>query len=243
MNYMMPIASLLISILAIIISATTAWLTLFRRGTVRMTQPTTIYFGCDGGVPDDGKIPPKIFLRTLLYATSKRGRIIENMFVRLQRGETSQTFNIWVYGETKLSRGSGLYVGQDGVTFNHHFIPPDDAATFEFRAGAYTLEVYTSLVGSARILKLFTVRLPVSEHVAEGLRNSETGVFFDWGPDSHSYHSHVRKRPADSLPGFLLDAFKASPAAGGKSRNRKKKTMGETGSKPISDEPKMTPSE
>ena len=238
----MQIASLLISILAIIVSATTAWLTLFRRGTVRMTQPTSIYFGCDGGVPDEGKVPPKIFLRTLLYATSKRGKIIENVFVRLRRGETSQTFNIWVYGETKLSRGSGLYVGEDGVASNHHFMPPVDDTAFRFRAGDYMLEVYTSLVGSSRILKLFTVRLSVSENVAESLQDSEAGVFFDWGPDSHSYHPHVRKKPSDPLPRLLLDAFKAIPTAVGKSSNRKRKPASQTGSPPISDEPKSNPS-
>ena len=31
----------------------------------------------------------KVFLRTLLYSTSKRGKLIENMFVTVSRGETS----------------------------------------------------------------------------------------------------------------------------------------------------------
>jgi hypothetical protein len=37
--------SLAISTLSLAVSAVTAWLTLFRRGTVKMTQPTVIFFG------------------------------------------------------------------------------------------------------------------------------------------------------------------------------------------------------
>lgn len=36
-----------ISALALAVSTATAWLTLFRRGTMKMTQPTVIYFGPD----------------------------------------------------------------------------------------------------------------------------------------------------------------------------------------------------
>jgi hypothetical protein len=51
----------------------------------------------------------KVFLRTLLYSTSKRGVVIENMYVTARRGETRQNFNIWVYRDSgRLSRGSGL---------------------------------------------------------------------------------------------------------------------------------------
>jgi hypothetical protein len=76
---------------------------MFRRGTVRMTAPTVIFFGPDGGPSEDRKLSAKVFLRTLLYSTSKRGRIVESMYVRLRRGESAQTFNIWVYGDTTLA--------------------------------------------------------------------------------------------------------------------------------------------
>ena len=101
--------SFVISALALVVSMVTAWLTLFRRGTVLMTQPTVIYFGPDGP-PSSANHPLKVYLRTLLYATSKRGCIIESMYTRVRRGETTQNFNIWVYGEDKLTRGSGLFV-------------------------------------------------------------------------------------------------------------------------------------
>ena len=37
--------ALAISVLSLFVSLTTAWLTLFRRGTVKMTQPTVIFLG------------------------------------------------------------------------------------------------------------------------------------------------------------------------------------------------------
>jgi hypothetical protein len=66
---MPPAISVVVSTLALTISMVTAWLTLFRRGTVRMTRPTAIYFGADGSVDSS----PKVYLRTLLYSTAKRG--------------------------------------------------------------------------------------------------------------------------------------------------------------------------
>jgi hypothetical protein len=105
--------SLAISTLSLAVATTTAWLTLFRRGTVKMTQPTVIYFGPDHPRSQEEIPLPKIYLRTLLFTTSKRGRVIESMHVALSRNEMHQNFNIWVYGERgNLVRGSGLFVGE-----------------------------------------------------------------------------------------------------------------------------------
>src|SRR5947199_1770126 len=98
--------SITVAVLSLAISAGTAWLTLFRRGTVRMTQPTVIFFGPDMPRNRDEIPLPKVYLRTLLFSTSKRGRIIESMHVALARNETLQTFNVWVHGDEKLVRGS-----------------------------------------------------------------------------------------------------------------------------------------
>jgi hypothetical protein len=117
--------SLTVSVLALVVSSVTAWLTLFRHGTIKMTQPTSIFFGPDSPRASDGIALPKVYLRTLLFSTSKRGRVVESMHVALLRNEMHQNFNIWVYGEReKLVRGSGLFVGETGVAANHHFLTP-----------------------------------------------------------------------------------------------------------------------
>lgn len=186
----MDLFSVGLSATAVVVSITNAYLTLFRRGRVRMTQPTTIFFGPDGANRDEPS--SKVYLRTLLYSTAKRGKIIESMFVRLRRGESVQTFNIWVYGEDALSPGSGLYVGENGVACNHHFLLPQDGTRFEFLAGEYKLEVYASVVGARRPHRLAAISLTVTERLATQLQDKKFGAYFDWGPDSQQYHAHVR---------------------------------------------------
>ena len=136
--------SVTISVLALCVSAVTAWLTLFRRGTVKMTQPTVIFFGPDNPRSRDEPPLPKVFLRTLLFATSKRGRIVESMHVSLSRNEAQQNFSIWVYGEERLVRGSGLFVGETGIAVNHHFLAPRDGSSFRFIEGRYRMDVLRS---------------------------------------------------------------------------------------------------
>lgn len=80
----------------------------------------------------------------LLFSTSKRGRVIESMHVKLSRNETHQNFNIWVHGDEKLVRGSGLYVGETGVAANHHFLAPRDNNGFQFGEGAI-VSMYTHI--------------------------------------------------------------------------------------------------
>jgi hypothetical protein len=198
-----PIA-LTLSALALVVSATTAWLTLFRRGTIKMTQPTVIFFGPDTPRSRDDTALPKVFLRTLLFSTSKRGRVIENMYVALSRNETHQNFNVWVYGEReKLVRGSGMFVDETGVAANHHFLTPKDGSSFHFIAGDYRVEVFAHLIGDRNRTLLFSQTLEVTREVAVMLEQPGTGLYFDWGPDSSRYLPHVDKRP----PSFGSEDF------------------------------------
>jgi hypothetical protein len=183
--------SICLSVVAILISVATLWLTLLHKGTVRMTQPTQIYFGPDGGTTKS----PKIYFRTLLYSTSKKGRLIENLYVSLRRSESQQNFNIWVYGSGDLNRGSGLYVGETGTVANHHFLLPKDIDVYDFKAGEYKLAIYARLIGDNNNKLLHTSSLLITEFEAEQLKNKKNGIYFDWGPDSNQYHSHIAVKP------------------------------------------------
>lgn len=188
----MPVAATVISLLALVVSATTAWLTLFRRGTLRMTRPTVIFFGPDGPPSQGAEV--KVFLRTLLYSTSKRAQILESMYVTLRRRESVQTFNIWVYGDkTPLLRGSGLRVSEDGFATNHHFVLPKDGTRFVFLPGEYVVEVWGNLVNFPRSLLLSKTHLQLSPEQSAAIADG-CGVYFDWGPDSKSYHGHIDSR-------------------------------------------------
>ena len=194
---MLESISLAIAVLALGISALTAWLTLFRRGTVRMTQPTVVFFGPDGGRPDR-RAMPKVFLRTLLYSTSERGQILQNMFVVLCRQSEPQTFGVWVYGDRDhLLRGSGLYIGKEGVSCNHHFLL-SDSSQYEFRGGTHQLEVYAATAHQTKPHRLWSLPIELTEQQAAAIRNEGAGVYFDWDPTARQFEAHVDQRPAAS---------------------------------------------
>jgi hypothetical protein len=190
------ILAIIISTVALSVSALTAWLTLLKRGTVKMTRPSVIYFGPDGGPKTDRE--NKVYLRTLLFSTSKRGQIVEAMYVALRRNESKQNFSIWVYGDKSLVRGSGLYVGESGVTVSHHFLPPKDAHQFKFLEGVYHIEVFAKLLGKNQTLSLFSEELVVNGTAASAMESEDCGLYFDWGPDAGRYGPHIQHPPVSS---------------------------------------------
>ncbi len=179
-----------LSLVSLGLSATTAWLTLWRRGTIKLAQPPSVYFGPDGA----REVHPKVFLRGLLYSTAIRPRIIEGMYVRLRRGDSVQSFPVWVCGDDKgsLQRGAGLAVGPDGAALHHHFLLPADGTTFQFLAGTYVLEIFAVLVGRRTPLALKTLALTVTDPQAAALSNDLTrGLYFDWSPETGRFTSHL----------------------------------------------------
>jgi hypothetical protein len=203
--------SLAVSGVALAVSLLTAWLTFFRRGEVKMSQPTVIFFGPD--TPRKGSISgkPKVYLRTLLYSTSKKGWVVESMHISLSRNETKQNFNIWVYDNDshgKLVRGSGLFVGETGVTANHHFLLPSDDATFAFSQGEYRLEVYAQVVGKKISIRLFSQSLIITSELSKQLEDPRNGLYFDWGPDSLKYAPHVDHRGAREDQNEMFEMLK-----------------------------------
>ncbi len=207
---MTPTLALIVSCLALLVSATTGWLTLFRKGTIRMTQPTVIFFGQEVSERHGRPHSPKVFLRTLLVSTSKRGRVIESMYVSLTRSESHQSFGVWVHGDERLTRGSGLFVGETGVSANHHFMmPPDDRPNFAFSAGNYRIDVYAKLLGDRSNLLLFSQQLELQSEHATLLRNPQAGVYFDWGQESQRYLAHVDDRGTEKPEEQQLDQLDA----------------------------------
>src|SRR6266516_3338080 len=143
-----------ISTLALIVSALTAWFTLLRKGDLRMTLPTVVFFGPDGGRRGEEKPRLKVFLRTLLYSISRRGQTVESLHVNVQRGESRQNFSIWVYGDD-------------------HFLLPEDGADFRLLQGQYTVRVYAKRVSDPEPRQLAQVTLNISESQARELRNED----------------------------------------------------------------------
>jgi hypothetical protein len=184
------ICSASIALLSLAISAMTLWYTHLRRGQLAMTKPTVVFFGYDS-VP---RLTPKIFLRTLLYSTSAKGKVVEGMYVKLCRGRSERIFSFWGYGETnKLTPGSGLYVGQTGVSLNHHFVLSVHNPDYAFVAGTYIVRVFARLVGRSSPIQLTEFQITLSEHHAAVLAQND-GVLFELGPDDQGYLGHTYQR-------------------------------------------------
>ena len=178
--------SLVISLVSLGLSLVTAWLTWFHRGTIKMTHPALVFFG-----PDDiGKA--KIYLRTLLHSTSRRGQIIESMFLKVSRGDGVQQFNVWMYGQTNaLVVGGGLFVGYEGVAANHHFVLPPSSPEYQFLEGPYLIEAFAKLANSKGFIPLWKheVTLDAAEEMV--MIDGNAGLQFHWDPTARVYQHRL----------------------------------------------------
>lgn len=176
-----------ISLLSLGIAATTMYLTWLRRGRLAMTKPSIVFFGHDTATP-------KIFIRTLLYSTAQRGKMVETMYAKLIRDRTEQVFGFWGYAPTtEISPGSGLYVGQTGVAANHHFVLSEHYPGYEFRAGDYTIQVFARQAGRAEPLLLSEIGVVLDPGHAAALAK-RGGVLFKLDPDAQTYIGHSDER-------------------------------------------------
>lgn len=163
-----------------------------------MTRPVFIGFLYD--LPNG---EPKIFFRSMLYATGKRGHIVEALYVNLRHRE-SQIFNFWMYGENKAQFiGSGLRVEEDGVSFNHYFLPPKHQAAFEFLSGNYALDVFAVSINRTKNSPLISIRLALSQEHSLALKDKTNGILFTWRPETQSYDIEISRAPVSSLPESL----------------------------------------
>ena len=119
---------------------------------------------------------------------------MESMHVALSRNETHQNFNIWVYGERgRLVRGSGLFVGDGRCSrspLSHSerrkFIPL-------YRRPLQARSVGTPSRRQKALAALFPA-IRVTREKAVALEERNAGLYFDWGPDSSRYLTHVENR-------------------------------------------------
>ncbi len=121
--------------------------------------------------------------------------------------ETRQNFNIWVYGDKNLSRGSGLFVPETGLASNHHFVLPADGTFFHFSPGQYVLEVFVTEIGARGARSLFKVNLEITPEDYKEFNQPGHGLYFDWGPDAGRYFAHIRPPPKTELPAFVREMF------------------------------------
>jgi len=133
---------------------------------------------------------PKVFLRTLLFTTASKGRVVENMYMRLNAPVGTYLFDFWGHTDDagKLTFGSGLFVGQQGVAFNHHFDPPRNPELFLFQDGEYRMEMYATTIGRKTPWKLLDVAFMLdSEQAAELYQIYSRELFLLWNSETRTY--------------------------------------------------------
>ncbi len=187
---MVVYVSLIISIFAILVSGVTAWLTFFHRGNLLMTRPSVVYIG-----PEKEGGGNKFFFRSLMYSTSKRGMVIESLHVRIKCDDYKKDLKIWVYGNRdKLMRGSGLFIPQTGLTFDHHFLLSKNSEVFEISSGDYNITIFANLVGEDKAVELYEFNLTIESLEAGALMiDDDLGIYFDWDPDAQTYDAHLKQ--------------------------------------------------
>lgn len=185
----MQIISITVSLIALCASLFTLWFTILRRGSVLITRPSLVAFTYE---LVGGKIPQaKIFLRTLLFSTGKRGWVVESLFLRVSEGGRCEEFSFWGHGDKDIVRGSGIFAPENGIVTNHHFTPLHMDRIFEFPKGVYTLELFVKLVNRTRALPLWTENLEILEDTL-GTANCNNAIFFNWSPEKNKYIAVTR---------------------------------------------------
>lgn len=193
LSFLSPI----ISAIALAMSLFTLWFTILRRGTVRSTHPAFIavrYDFVNKSVPQ-----AKIFLRTLLFSTGKRGRVVESLFLRVHGGERQTEFSFWGMGDKDLVRGSGLFVPETGIVTNHHFNPLDADELFIFKPGTYSIELIAKLLGRQKLMSLWQIPLQIPVNAFDGDITPDKAVFFNWSAERGQYIASVESGPRASI--------------------------------------------
>lgn len=130
---------------------------------------------------------PKIFLRTLLYATGKRGYVIEGLYLKIKHAGATNTFGFWSYGDrNNLMVTGGLRVTEEGEAHDHHFQQINEQSAFD--QGDYEIAVYARIVNRRSAKQLSTFKIVLSEEEATTLR-VRRGVLFTLNPETAIYHA------------------------------------------------------
>ncbi len=181
-----------LSIASLSLSAYALWIVQFRHGRLKMTQPTLVCLKREGP-----SMRPKIFLRTLLYTTGPKGRVIENMYLNVRQDYGTHTFDFWGHTESgKLTLGSGLFVGSTGIASDHHFNPREGLENFVYGGGDYLIEVFATIVGRAKPEKLTELTFTVpNQQAAELVQIPTRALFLYWNARTRSYDGSIEIPP------------------------------------------------
>lgn len=135
-----------------------------------------------------------------MYSTSERGNYIEDMYAKIWQNGRPQIFNIWVYGDKDLLRGSGLFIDKKGFATNLHFLLPANETAYDYNHGDYKIEVYVQTINK-KPKKVLEEDLKITEEQSSLMKTKNWGLYFDWDTNGQEYFAHVRGK-SDELELF-----------------------------------------
>ena len=175
----LSVTTLLVSLLAVFISAIALYRASFHRGRLRMTQPTPILLS------RDSRGLPKVSMMTMLFTTGNQGNIIESMYTVIRRGSTVLALPQWSYSGGNKPGSAGLHVPSAGISLQHEFVGAPDSSDFQFAPGDYLVETFASPLTTKRgpvRLDRAALTIPAGVNV-----HNATGVMFTWLPSEKRY--------------------------------------------------------
>ena len=212
MDYAIILASI-----SLLFSIAALWATSFRRGRLRMTPPSVVYFGPDGGRSLGKPLPEKVFFRALLWSEGARGQVVQQLFISLRRGDANIGFSIWTYGDERQVRGSGFFIPPTGIATNHHFLRQKSQGDGRvFLAGDYTLEVWATTLNNVRTM-LWRGSFKIDATQANKAADNQRGVYFDLVPTTGNYEAHIGEKLSDvedNVPNSILRMLEATAPKG-----------------------------
>jgi hypothetical protein len=183
---MVDLVSIAVATGSFVISIVTLYITYLKRGNLRLTKPTAIFFTRDGS---NGRL--KIVVTALLYSTAKRGHVVESMFVRFLQDGSMTTFSEWIYWEGDRVHLGGVKIGEEGRTLFDHFLLPDRTDNFDFTQGKYLLEICAQKVGAKAPIRLFKTEFSLDARIVESTNPGGPGFALLWNPDTQSYRTQI----------------------------------------------------
>jgi hypothetical protein len=186
--------SLTVSGLALLVSFGTFWVNYWKQGQVLMTKPTIFFFGWD----HVGQPIPKIFMRSLLFSTANSGRVLENLYLKVSTPKGDALYSFWGHTQgqpNSLTRGSGLFIGKEGLLADHHFNPdPSIAIETPYSIGVYEIEVIGRQFGDAIDRKLGRYSLVLDAALVQILSQKADGILWSLNPQENKYYPETRQR-------------------------------------------------
>jgi len=184
----MDLLAICVSILSLLISGTTFWLTSLRRGKLICSHPLSIHIGLD---PDES--PQVMFRQLCLASTGLKGIFVESLYLAISRNTNRQVFDVWVHGKKDdLVRGSGAKVPETGFVADHYFLLSKDTDLYRFQSGRYRLDLFAKVWGTSGAITLFSSEFSLSVNEATVLQEPNSSVNCDWSQEEQKYINSIK---------------------------------------------------